>query len=227
LFCFVFKIFCSNLKQVNPPKRQPHQIGTQGGFLVMKPNKEDFDRFVSVIISGGNFSTGNGWGGKLQYGGYYGAGTIQGLASYYYGHLQPNRSVELNRCYYNTMVDNPYYNSTKLNRTHMCRTLESDNTCQDCRKTSLDEIYTTHFTVCGKPEWCNKPVQLLCTKLLIEWHKVRTTLEQEWSKKYPIHLYDPPKVEENTIGQYEGHCSISRRYIPMTFPLVDATDRLI
>ena len=34
------------------------------------------------------------------------AGTIQGLASYYYGHLQPGRSVELNRCYYNTMVDN-------------------------------------------------------------------------------------------------------------------------
>ena len=225
----LFKIL---LEQVDPPKRQPHQIGTQGGFLVMKPSKEDFDKFVSVILSGGNYSIGRGWGGKLNYGGYYGAGTIQGLASYYYSHLQPNRSVELNRCYYNTMVDDPYHNSEKLNRTNMCRTLEPDYTCQDCRKTSLDEIYTTHLTVCGKPEWCNKP-GLLCTKLLIEWHKVRTTLEREWSERYPIHLYDPKWenttgiFDETTIRQYEGHCTISRRYIPMIFPNVAETDRLI
>ena len=57
-------------------------------------------------MSGGDgYSIPNGWGGEdKQYGGYYGSGTIQGLASYYYGEYALNRSVELNRCYYNTMV---------------------------------------------------------------------------------------------------------------------------
>lgn len=90
---------------------------------------------------------------KGKYGGYFGAGTIQGLASYFYGKLQPDRSIELNRCYYNTMVDDPTSFNKRKNMT-MCRTLESLANCQDCRETPLDEIYTAHFTsVCGKVEW--------------------------------------------------------------------------
>jgi hypothetical protein len=64
---------------VNPPNRQPHQIGVQGGFLVIRPSKDDFEKFVNVILSGGNYTPGAGWGGhELKFGGYYGAGTIQG-----------------------------------------------------------------------------------------------------------------------------------------------------
>ena len=33
--------------------------------------------------------------------------TIQGLLPYYYEHLHPGRAVELNRCVYNNMADNP------------------------------------------------------------------------------------------------------------------------
>ncbi len=62
---------------VEPPKRQPHQVGIQGGFLVVRPSQDDFDKLVSVILSGGGFVRGKGWGG-LNYGGYYGSGTIQG-----------------------------------------------------------------------------------------------------------------------------------------------------
>jgi hypothetical protein len=38
----------------------------------------------------GNNTEANGWGGNLKYGGYYVAGTIQGLAAMFYSHLHPN-----------------------------------------------------------------------------------------------------------------------------------------
>jgi len=94
---------------VDPPLKKVYQIGVQGGFLIVRPNRRDFDRMVNIILSGGGFSD-SCWGGKLGYGGYYGAGTIQGLASFYYDYYEKSkRSIELNRCYYNTMVDEPYH----------------------------------------------------------------------------------------------------------------------
>lgn len=33
--------------------------------------------------------------------------TIQGLLPWYYEYLHPNQAVELNRCVYNNMADNP------------------------------------------------------------------------------------------------------------------------
>jgi regulator of replication initiation timing len=219
---------------VDPPRRKPYQIGVQGGFMVIRPNATDFDRYVETILSGGNFATGAGWGGsKLGYGGYYGAGTIQGLASYYYGHLEQNRSLELNRCHYNTMVDEPTNldrvkanNKTKL----MCKTLEPVSQCQDCRKTDLQDIYTAHFTVCGKPSWCQwsrykEDHRLLCMELFREWHKVRRSLEDEWKSEYP--KYDPVYEIVNVTDNYthylnfsQGHCRAKRGYIRMEFPAV-------
>ena len=155
-----------------------------------------------------------------------------GLASYYYGHLERNRDIELNRCYYNTMVDNPYSYKEKQNTT-LCRTLEPDLTCQDCRETKLEDIYSVHFTICGKPEWCHLAIEVpLCRDLLIEWHRVRTSLEREWTEKYPA--YDPglPAVGNGKDKRSEmkrkfgGHCA--SQYSPMVFPQVDSeTVRLI
>jgi len=225
-------MYTRDYNMVEPPRRQPHQIGVQGGFLVVRPNKEDFEKFVNVILSGGDYKQGGGWGGKLRFGGYYGSGTIQGLASYYYGHLEPNRDIELNRCYYNTMVDNPIAHNDKKN-TSMCRTLEPDLKCQDCRKTKLEEIYSVHFTVCGKPEWCHLTFKLpLCRDLFIEWHKARTSLERDWAERYPA--YDPgvPGVGNGTDHRskmrinFGGHCA--PEYSPMVFPRLNSEiERLI
>jgi hypothetical protein len=228
---------------VTPPRRQPHQIGVQGGFLVVRPNATDFQQYIDIILSGGNFSANAGWGGpKLKYGGYYGAGTIQGLASYYYGHHEPDRALELNRCYYNTMVDNPF-SERKLEdgkRVLLCRTLEPDRQCQDCRKTELEDIYTSHFTAaCGKPDWCMNPAELsskdsddemdsdyrLCMELFREWHKVRLSLENEWRERYLGYM--PLYHNVSGSGEYsyylnfsQGHCrgATKRSYIKMVFP---------
>ena len=84
-------------------------MGVQGGLLIFRPNETDFYRMIEIILDGANFERGWGWGGPEKgYGGYYGAGTIQGLASYYYGEIARNRSVEVNRCYFNNMADDPY-----------------------------------------------------------------------------------------------------------------------
>jgi hypothetical protein len=69
-------MFTRDYNMVEPPYKQVHQIGVQGGFLIVKPSQRDFDRMVQIILSGGDgYDLREGWGGiKLGYGGYYGAG---------------------------------------------------------------------------------------------------------------------------------------------------------
>ena len=207
-----------------PFRREPHQIGVQGGFLIFRPNETDFDRNVEVIRHGANFSINWGWGGEDKaYGGYYGAGTIQGLASYYYGEISPNRAVEVNRCFFNNMADDPYgdiYNNT-------CRTREIK--CPDCRDIDVNDVVTTHFTHCGKPQWCgvssiNQKHRRICVALHHKWHLVRRSLENEWSNKYPDYHPDfATDTHWNTVIGFpqnfsQGHCGQGVGYIPMQFP---------
>jgi hypothetical protein len=209
----------------------------QGGFLVVRPNQTDFDRNVEIILAGGNFESSRGWGGRVKaYGGYYGAGTIQGLASYYYGEFARNRSVELNRCYYDSMVDKPYGDGTKNTS---CRTLEDE--CQDCRETDVKDIYTAHFTNCGKPFWCPNPASWwhkqeesekqyrLCMDLFHEWHLVRSSLENEWARKYPNYhpvythaAYDTSTTRGFYLNFSLGHCGSRKRYEPIQFPQLNS-----
>jgi len=232
-------LYTRDYNMVKPGVRQPYQIGVQGGFLVLRPSQHDFDKFVSTILSGGGYVKG-GWGNGLQFGGYYGSATIQGLASYYYGHLEPNRDIELNRCYYNTMVDNPYYTDPTTNITK-CRTTQA--TCQDCREVPIQDIYSVHLTLCSKPEHCNlNPKNELCRQLMTKWHHVRTSLEDEWATWYNltqnnvnVKTINNAKYEKSTPGNehtnpyamlrnYGGHCGSHHRrkkYIPMVFPPMD------
>ncbi len=75
-------LFTRDYNMVNPGKLQIHQIGVQGGFLAVRPSQEDFDKLLGVILSGGDFTGGSGWGGpSLHFGGYYGSATIQGTTN--------------------------------------------------------------------------------------------------------------------------------------------------
>jgi hypothetical protein len=222
-------MFTRDYNMVEPPRKQVFQMGVQGGFLLVRPSQDDFKDMVNLILSGGDdFTITDGWGSIV--GGFYGAGTIQGLASYYYGHIKNmTRSVELNRCYYNTMVDNPHSFNKALNKT-LCTTLEPDLSCENCRHTPLEKVYTAHFTVCGKPEWCavQNPDDgnggRLCMELFREWHKVRLSLEIGWMQKFPN--YVPELVHVNASESqhmylrsfFHGHCR-GNQYIPIKFPI--------
>jgi hypothetical protein len=171
-----------------PGRRKPHQVGVQGGFLIVRPSMADFNQYIELILEG-NYTERQGWGGALKYGGYYGAGTIQGLAALFYSHLHPNRGVELNRCIYNNMADAPYpknYDTEQFppKKPYPCITLQKS--CEDCRKTNIDDIVSIHLTNCYKPWDCFSPslMPLICVQHWHEWYRMRYLFESKRRNKH-------------------------------------------
>jgi hypothetical protein len=211
--------FTRDYNMVNPGYRQPHQVGVQGGFLVVKPNLEIFEIYKATIIEG-NYTI-EGWGGALQYGGYYGAAQMQGLCSYFFGAIRPGTSIELNPCNYNFMGDNP----RDPDAGNQCKSGEQD--CQDCRTVPYEEIKNVHFTVCSKPWWCGAleqntnrendlgdPVAFdSCLKAHRSWFQTRHQLEQVWSERDPNYTVTP--LFERDVDTL-GYCVNS--YHLMSFP---------
>jgi hypothetical protein len=78
----------------------------QGGFLVIRPSLDTFAEYQAIIRKG-DHSGGKGWGGT-KIGNFWGGQTIQGIMPYFYYAFHRNNSMEVNRCVYNCMVDNPY-----------------------------------------------------------------------------------------------------------------------
>jgi hypothetical protein len=93
---------------------------------------------------------------------------IQGICAYMFGEKHPNTSVELNRCVYNYMGDDPI-----MPKTNTCTTLQDE--CQDCRETPIAEIKSAHFTICAKPWQCY--TNDLCHELHREWFLMRKDFE--------------------------------------------------
>eukprot|EP00978_Attheya_sp_CCMP212_P016151 scaffold42043_cov73-Attheya_sp.AAC.3 len=72
-----------------------------------------------------------------------------------FGEKYPIMSVELNRCMFNNMTNDPRMEKPDPNtgRHPACMTLQDE--CQeDCHETSITEIRLAHFTICGKPWKC-------------------------------------------------------------------------
>ena len=218
--------FTRDYNLVDPGRRQPHQIGIQGGFIVVKPDMDVFNQYRETIIDG-NYTNDQGWGGDLEYGGYYGAAQIQGLCAYFFGAVRPRKTLELNRCYYNFMADAP-----RGQEGNKCRTLEED--CQDCRNVGFEEIKTIHFTLCRKPWWCQAHESNLvrksdlggeegfelCLAAHKQWFRTRYLLEKEWSEKDAYYTMTP---DIGKFAQKATHGFCKRRkshtkYVHMQFP---------
>jgi len=146
-------------------------VGIQGGFLVVRPDLEVLERF-RTILQRGEYVLGppsrDGWGGK--HGGFTGDATFQGILPYYYEDVAPegqHNEVELDRCIYNQMADNPRKSTHKFPRatpldpkkmgfsdTNICRDGRKDCSDTDCQRTHPKSSITTHFTFCKKPWDC-------------------------------------------------------------------------
>jgi len=161
---------------------KPHKP-VQGGFLVTRPSMEVYEEFRKIVLEG-DFREGKGWGGMI--GPFHGAMTFQGLIPYYYDILHPGKSIELNRCIYNQMCDNPRDQKTVNDVVHgNCRIGTEE--CEDCRSRPLEDIVTTHFTLCQKPWGCYPHTQdtiqhRLCRKLTREWYRIRSEMEKSWGR---------------------------------------------
>jgi hypothetical protein len=199
---------------------QPGQehVGVQGGFLIVRPSQAAFDEYIQIVLSG-DF-TPDGWGGK--HGGYYGELQIQGIVPYFYDYKHPGTAVELNRCYYNVMADPPrkeeiYRKGKDDNTVGKCR--DGREECQDCRDVPLDEIYSLHFTKCGKPwdcqispEWpLEGKTKEVCPKYHGEWFRIREDFDKARAKKKSE--YVPPKGR-HMPEIFRGFCKREYQYIP-------------
>jgi hypothetical protein len=233
--------FTRDYNMVMPGQRRVHQIGVQGGFIIVKPNLNYFEEYRQIIIEG-NYTVAFGWGDKLAYGGFYGAAQIQGLCSYFFGHMRPNTTIELNRCIYNSMADNPHSDLSGLTR---CRTMQPLEECEDCRLTKVSLIKTAHLTVCQKPWGCQayeghpqelrekflagKEAYPICSQMHNAWFKFRQELEYLWSsrndeyglqtasmtQKFPLAT---PKTVSTTLGFCARNTGGNIAYISMKHP---------
>ena len=114
--------------------------------------------------------------------------TWQGIIPYYYEHLhlEDGGGVELNRCVWNNMADNPQKERT-VNDIPQGPCMTNEEKCEDCRARPLEDIFTFHFTLCQKPWKCLPQKQdiiqmRLCRKTHHEWYKYRSLLEQSWGR---------------------------------------------
>ena len=220
--------FTRDYNMIIPGQRPVHQIGVQGGFLVVRPNKQVFQEYIDIILEG-NFTVAKGWG--ETYGGYYGAATIQGLASYYYGHVRPGTAVELNRCVYNNMADNPRGGEPD----NFCRSSETE--CEDCRLTNISLVKSVHYTDCYKPWKCtagiNNPwksgTENQCLIFHHEWFRVRRSLENLWDAMAagvkPVLTEIPDRLNVSAVSGIEctlSYCVLEGRskviYVPINIP---------
>lgn len=155
----------------------------QGGFLVLRPSMDVYKEFQSIVLEG-DFRASGGWGGAV--GPFYGSMTFQGIIPYYYNYLHTGQSVELSRCIYNQMADNPRTGRTVNDvLSGDCRTGTKE--CEDCRDRPIEDVVTTHFTLCQKPWLCgshpqNQVQHRLCRKLTGAWYQIRSEMEAAWGR---------------------------------------------
>jgi len=218
-------------RDYNMRKAGKKPVGVQGGFLIVRPSMEVFQQFQNIIRIG-DFRNSGGWGG-LGYK-FYGAMTFQGIVPYYYDVIQPNTSIELHRCYYNNMADNPRDQRTVNNVVSgNCRDGRDD--CEDCREITVDQIRTAHFTLCQKPWECLSHNQemlqhKLCYDLFTEWYKIRADLELSWDGRSLSDIEaegDNGSKEIFVVGNgsykkehFRGFCNSQggKGYIPIELP---------
>ena len=195
-----------------PPSRKYKPV--QGGFVVLRPNMDVYHEFVEIVKEG-NFIEGEGWGGVM--GLFYGCMTFQGLLPYYYDVIKPGHAVELNRCIYNNMCDNPRDKRT-VNDVVDGKCRDGRDDCEDCRSQPVEDIVTTHFTLCQKP-WLCTPHDVdalqhrLCRKLHHEWFRIRSSLEESWGQG----AYGPGNYQRE---EFYGFCTkrSENGYVPVDLP---------
>jgi hypothetical protein len=178
----------------------------QGGFLLIQPSLTTFQEFQSIIRKGDH--TSKGWGGS-KIGNFWGGQTIQGIMPYYYHIIHPDRGLELNRCQYNNMVDNPYYPNTN-------RCINGALTCEDCRISKIENVYSAHFTICQKPWTCtyhsNPRNKVNCEAFHQKWFQLRYEFEENILK-----IDNNYRQKESRYKESYGMCTGygDNKYLPI------------
>ena len=204
-------LYTKDYNMINPGGEK--YAGIQGGFLILRPDEEVFQEYIDLVLEG-NYIEGRGWGGKYGY--FYGGAQVQGICSYYFGEIHPEMGVELNRCRVNAMADSPRFGMNEKKWAGKCRDGRED--CEDCRKTELRDIYSAHFTLCGKPWDCRMHSTPLCRQLHGEWFRIRKSFEESRIGGDNEELSLLPELEGSFRPEiYHGYCrkGSGQGYLPI------------
>jgi hypothetical protein len=110
--------------------------GFQAGFLVARRDPSIITDVVRTVTTSNytpGFNQHCGWGG-LGYATFIqGSLTNQGFMAYFYDVIRPNTTVELNACRFNHLG---------MNTTQSGKCRDDRETCEQCRNTSLEDIYS-------------------------------------------------------------------------------------
>uniref|UniRef100_A0A7R9W8A3 Nucleotide-diphospho-sugar transferase domain-containing protein n=1 Tax=Pseudictyota dubia TaxID=2749911 RepID=A0A7R9W8A3_9STRA len=205
-------------------------VGVHGGFFVVRPSKAAFQELVDVVRQG-DYTPESGWA-RTGHGRCHGGETIQGLLPYYYDILHPGTAVELNRCIYNVVADNPRDREGNC----IAGVDPTSKSCEDCREASMDQIKVAHFTYCQKPWLCRNldgPVNFtsdnqtdrsairLCIEMQREWFLMRKDLDKSFPTFHESAINDHQRDKQMKKGmfkpdQFQGYCREfgKKGYIP-------------
>lgn len=186
----------------------------QGGFLVVRPSMETFEEFRAIIRKG-DHTGGGGWGGS-HIGNFWGGQTIQGIVPYFYHSIHPDRGLEVNRCIYNCMVDNPYRPYKDENAPKVC--LDKKPTCEDCRLQKFEDVASAHFTICQKPWTCTKHTNprnaKLCEAFHDHWFALRDELERAGGMDLSYRVALDKTRHKRSMGMCKGYDQ-AHHYLPI------------
>ncbi|ETO23990.1 hypothetical protein RFI_13169 [Reticulomyxa filosa] len=132
------------------------EIGNElmnGGFLVVRPNMQDYNNIIDILLEGDFRNDGTAWRGS-NVAWTYGGRTIQGVVPYYYFQVRPDMHVELPRCKYNNMAE-----------------------IERCRRWYIEDVLINHFTWCQKPWTCADQDVIICQHFTQKWWKFHRQLE--------------------------------------------------
>jgi len=158
-----------------------HEIKpVQGGFTIFRPDPRVLEE-IKATVREGQYFDGSGWYNKT--GMYWGSTTFQGLIPYYFFIKDPGHAVELHWCIHDNMASSPLDDDPE--RVGVCVT--GEQTCEDCRKRPIADLYSAHFTNCKKPWFCldhNQGVEHhpLCREMNHFWYQIRSEMEQSWGR---------------------------------------------
>eukprot|EP00526_Cylindrotheca_closterium_P015365 CAMPEP_0113640244 /NCGR_PEP_ID=MMETSP0017_2-20120614/21119_1 /TAXON_ID=2856 /ORGANISM="Cylindrotheca closterium" /LENGTH=246 /DNA_ID=CAMNT_0000551511 /DNA_START=69 /DNA_END=809 /DNA_ORIENTATION=+ /assembly_acc=CAM_ASM_000147 len=209
------------------------KVGLQGGFIMVRPNITTLETLVNMVRSGkyynakGNQKRQGGWFRSGYFSHIWGSMTIQGLLAYYYSDVAQDTSIELNRCRFNQIAENPRRSSFDKRGKYPRGTPISSNAgfkdtdCRDrpgtdcddvqCQKWPFEESFIFHFTYCKTPtkcgdvSWNETYKDHQCNLMYRKWFDVRKLLSGDRHASIATGTYYP--------DYYLGYCRGKGKYI--------------
>ena len=214
--------------QVSP--NRGWQSGYQAGFMVGRRDPSIIQDVTNTVLTheyAGGYSAETGWGRKGYAEFIVGARAMQGVMAYFYDEIRPNTAVELNACRFNHLGMDMRYNEggpwfESNEQEGNCR--DGRENCEQCKFTPAEDIYSIHFSPCGKPWKCVADEKLHkqreidvnhCFELQRLWHALRTDFENELLTKTGDNSVKKLSQGEYKTDTFLGHCRNETDYISL------------